>query len=204
MEAMILHTASMTALFVDQLAQVPVMVQCAPMVPEPWWKWLVQSLFQLLLSVIPVAGGVWIALWSFQKSSRKEHEKWVRDQKVPEWKCLIRRVAEFERIMPLGEPGLATVEAVRYKVLPLCDRVSHFVSQALFIAPILLAQEIQSEVRTIMIETDKAIGRIEIFDQSSLADKDRLGTPVTNAMEIRGRIQRLHAKLVSLAEADMF
>jgi hypothetical protein len=55
-----------------------------------------------------------------------------------------------------------------------------------------------------MIETDKAIGRIEIFDQSSLADKDRLGTPVTNAMEIRGRIQRLHAKLVSLAEADMF
>jgi hypothetical protein len=78
------------------------------------------------------------------------------------------------------------------------------VSQALFIAPILLAQEIQSEVRTIMIETDKAIGRIEIFDQSSLADKDRLGTPVTNAMEIRGRIQRLHAKLVSLAEADMF
>jgi hypothetical protein len=200
---MIIQATSMAALFIDQVAQLPVVIQCAPTTPEPWWKWLAQTLFQLILSVIPVAGGVWIALWSFRAAGRKDSEHWVRDQKMAEWKGLIQTVAEFERIMPLGEVGSATVDGVRLKVLPLCDRISHLVSQVLFVAPLLSAHGIQSELYQIIRDTDSAIGRIEIFPQSSLADKMTLGTPVGNAMEIRGRLQELHAKLVSLAQTDL-
>jgi hypothetical protein len=200
---MILHAASMASFFVDHMAQLPAVIQSAPSTPEPWWKWLAQTLFQLLLSIIPVAGGVWIALWSFRAAGKKDSEHWVRDQKMAEWKGLIQAVAEFERIMPLGEVGSTTVDGVRLKVLPLCDRISHLVSQVLFIAPVLSAHGIQSELYQIIRDTDSAIGRIEIFPQSSQADKMTLGTPVGNAMEIRGRLQGLHAKLVSLAQADL-
>ena len=200
---MILHPTLTAVVFMDQMAQLPVVVQCAPTAPEPWWRWLAQTLIQLLLSVIPVAGGVWIALWSFRAADKKDHEHWARDQKMAEWKDLIQAAAEFERIMPPGEVGSATVDGVRLKVLPLCDRISHLVSQVLFVAPILSAHGIQSEVYQIMRDTDSAIGRIEIFPQSSQADKMKLGTPVGNAMGIRERLQGLHAKLLSLAQADL-
>jgi hypothetical protein len=54
-----------------------------------------------------------------------------------------------------------------------------------------------------MQETDWAIGRIDSFPQSSLSEKEKLGTPVENAFEIRRGLQELHAKLLSLAQKDL-
>jgi hypothetical protein len=200
---MILHAASISAFFVDQLGPAPFVVNCAQAAQEVWWKWLARTLFQLLLGVIPVAGGVGIAIWSFRATGRKDHEHWLRDQKTVEWKGLIQAVAEFEEIMPLGEVGSSAVDGIRHKVQPFCNRISHLVSQTLFVAPVLSNHGVQSEIYQLMRDADSALGCIEAFPQSSLADKMKLGTPVENAMKIRERLQRLHAKLFSLAQADL-
>jgi hypothetical protein len=105
-EAMILHSASMTAIFVDQLAQVPVVVQCASAAPESPWKWIIQS-------VIPVAGGTLIAVWSFVQNRHSEQKQWERNQKAAleqwnreqrksEWSQLLRSIAEVERVLRMG------------------------------------------------------------------------------------------------------
>jgi hypothetical protein len=95
---MILHAASMAALFVDQLAQAPVQIQCVQQpTPESWLKWLLQ----FALSIVPVAGGVWIALWSFHATSKRDHERWILDQKKAEWKELLVKIAEIEHELPI-------------------------------------------------------------------------------------------------------
>jgi len=103
---MILHAASMAAFLVDQLAQAPVVVQCASAAPESPWKWIIQS-------VIPVAGGTLIAVWSFVQNRSSEQTQWVRNQKAAleqwkreqrksEWSQLLRSIAEVERVLRMG------------------------------------------------------------------------------------------------------
>src|ERR1039457_2844362 len=90
---MALQAAAMMAFFVDQAQQAPVQIQCVQAVPEPTWKWIVQS-------VIPVAGGTLIAVWSFiqnrssdleqwVRDQKAEHEQWLRNQKRIEWRELL-------------------------------------------------------------------------------------------------------------------
>ena len=98
---MILHTVSMVAVLVDQVTQAPVVVQCQQTAPDPWWKWLIECAF----CVVPGAGGVWMARWSFKKNldseqlqwvrnQRAAHVQWIRDQKKAEWGALIRGLAD--------------------------------------------------------------------------------------------------------------
>jgi hypothetical protein len=197
---MILHIGSLAALFVDQLGPVPVVANCAQAAPGPDWKWWVSALIGPLLSGLV---SIYVAWRVFRWQSEKDRNAWIRDQRTVEWKGLIQAVAELEEIMPLGEVGSSAVDGIRYKVLPLCNRISHVISQALFVAPVLSDHGVQPEIYQLMRDTDSAIGRIEAFFQSSQDDKMKLGTPVGNAMEIRGRLQNLHAKLVSLARADL-
>jgi hypothetical protein len=96
---MILHLASTAAFFVDQVQQAPVQVQCIQQAaPESWAKWLLQ----FALSAVPVAGGVGIALWSFHATSKKDHERWILDQKKAEWQELLRSAARMRRVVSLG------------------------------------------------------------------------------------------------------
>ena len=62
---MVFHAAELAALVVDQIQQTPIVVQCAQAAGESPWKWLVQS-------VIPVAGGTLIAVWSFVQNRKSE------------------------------------------------------------------------------------------------------------------------------------
>jgi hypothetical protein len=95
-EAMIFHAASIAAFFVDSLAQTPVQIQSVQQsTPESWVKWLLQ----FALSIVPVAGGVGIALWSFHATSKREHERWILDQKKAEWSQLLRSVVEVHRVL---------------------------------------------------------------------------------------------------------
>jgi hypothetical protein len=88
-EAMILHAGSMVAFFVDQLAQAPVQIQCVQQAaPESWVKWLLQ----FALGIVPVAGGVWIAWMAFRWNTKKEHLRWVLDQKKAEWREILDTV----------------------------------------------------------------------------------------------------------------
>jgi hypothetical protein len=200
---MILHATSMAAFFVDQLGPAPVVANCAQAAPGTDWKWWVSALAPWIGPLLAGVVSIYVAWRVFRWQGERDHNAWVRDQKTVEWKGLIQAVAEFEEIMPLGEVGSSAVDAVRSKVQPLCNRISHLVSQTLFVAPVLSDHGVQSEIYQLMRDADCALGRIEAFPQSSLADKMALGTPVGNAMEIRERLQGLHAKLFSLAQADL-
>jgi hypothetical protein len=89
------------ALFVDQLARAPVVVQCVvPPNADPGWRqWIPTA-----VSLLSVGIGLWIANrtlrnarelteWSFRATSEKDHEQWLRDQKKVEWSALLRGVA---------------------------------------------------------------------------------------------------------------
>ena len=201
------HVASIVTPLVGTIAQSATMPQCQYGPAESSWKWIIQS-------VVPVAGGTLIAVWSFLQNRRSEQhqwernqkatrEQWIRDQKVVEWKGLIELVAEYQRLMPAGEPGSSTANAVRTNVLPLCDRIAHSSARALLISPVLTDNGIRLMVFQIIQETDRAIGRIEIFPQSTQEEKISLGTPVDNAMAIRARLEELHSKLINLARQDL-
>jgi hypothetical protein len=94
---MVIHVASLIAVFVDTVAHSPVQIQCVQQAaPESWVKWLLQ----FSLSVVPVAGGVWIAIWSFRATSKRDHKRWILDQKKAEWKELFSAITEVQREFP--------------------------------------------------------------------------------------------------------
>jgi hypothetical protein len=71
---MILHSASIAAFFVDQLAQAPVVVKCVlPTNADSGLKQWIQPILNLV-SIVAVVG---IAIFSFGATSRKEHRRWV-------------------------------------------------------------------------------------------------------------------------------
>ncbi|HTW80863.1 MAG TPA: hypothetical protein VME23_15055 [Terracidiphilus sp.] len=102
MGTMIFHTVSITAFLASQVNQAPIVVQCAPPAPGPWWKWLLPTIVQTVVSLASITAGVWIAVASFRANKRKEHEQWVRDQKKTEWSGLLRAAAQIRKIMPPG------------------------------------------------------------------------------------------------------
>jgi hypothetical protein len=132
---MIFHGVERIALFVGTVQQAPILVQCASTPTDPAWKWWLGALAPWMGPLLSGAVSIYVAWRVFRWQGKKDRDQWVRDQKVAEWKSLVELVAEFEQIMPEGEPGIATVDGVRYRVLPLCDRISHLVSQLLFVAP---------------------------------------------------------------------
>jgi hypothetical protein len=108
---MILHAASIMAVFVDHAPQAQYTAQCAQAAPWTWWERLLQFLPQLIVSVIPVAGGVWIANrsftktkelteWSFRATSERDHERWILDQKKAEWSAILSSLTAADVKLP--------------------------------------------------------------------------------------------------------
>ena len=95
---MILHAVSMVVFFVDQVTQAPVVVQyvVSPNADPGLKQWI-----QPILNLVSIVAVVGIAIWSFGATSRKEHRRWVLDQKKAEWKELLRKAAEIERVLPM-------------------------------------------------------------------------------------------------------
>jgi hypothetical protein len=103
---MILHAASIAAFFVDQLAQVPVQVQCVQQAaPESWLKWLLPTIVQTVVSLASITAGVLIAVWSFRKNRQAQHEQWVRDQKKAEWSVVVSKLATVDNNIPFSFSG---------------------------------------------------------------------------------------------------
>jgi uncharacterized membrane protein YozB (DUF420 family) len=135
---MILHAASIAAFFAAQLAQTPVVVQCASATPESPWKWIIQS-------VIPVAGGTLIAVWSFvqNRSSEQEqwernqkaaHDQWIRDQKKADWRELLKMVSALGNTVPLVSKQFMNYEQVAEQIIPAINRVDEACANCLFLA----------------------------------------------------------------------
>jgi hypothetical protein len=94
---MILNLAAMAAVFVDQISQAPTQIVCVQQVaPEQRWK----PLLELVQSVVPVLGGVWVAWMAFGWTSKKEHGQWIRDQRKAEWRGLLDSLASVQEAIP--------------------------------------------------------------------------------------------------------
>jgi hypothetical protein len=88
---MALHAAAMMAFFVDQLPQ----AQCVlpPNADTGLKQWI-----QPILNLVSIVAVVGIAIWSLGATSRKEHRRWVLDQKKAEWSALLHAVANVFHI----------------------------------------------------------------------------------------------------------
>lgn len=95
---MVFHLAGMIGALAGQVQQAPVVVHCVlPPSADSEWKQWIQPILNLV-SIVAVAG---IAIWSFGATSRKEHRRWVLDQKKVEWKALLGKAAEIEQVLPM-------------------------------------------------------------------------------------------------------
>jgi hypothetical protein len=101
----------MIALFMDTVRQTPCALQCVQPAAESWLKWLLPTIVQTVISLLSIGAGVGIAVWSFRKNRRSEHEQWVRnqkagheqwilDQKRAEWRELLKKAAKIEHVIP--------------------------------------------------------------------------------------------------------
>jgi hypothetical protein len=110
---MIIHVAAMVALFVDQVQQAPVVVQCSQPAPEKWWR----PLSQFAQTIIPVAGGVWIAWLAFRWTGNKERSQWVRDQKKLEWRELLDLASDCQVPLHIASTPKDRLEAAEQAVV---------------------------------------------------------------------------------------
>ena len=86
---MILHAASIAAFFVAQTQQ----VQCVVQYEAQRAIWM-----QLLVSALPSLLALGVAWFAFWLNSRWNRKQWVFDQKKAEWKELLIKIAEIERM----------------------------------------------------------------------------------------------------------
>jgi hypothetical protein len=136
---MFIDPAALLALFADQATQAPVVVQCPQAAPESWVKWLLPNIVQTAVSLLSIAAGVLIAVWSFRRNRQTEHGQWVRDQRLGEWRELISAVASVEDLIPILIDEKLDLDALKQAIL----RVVPYLRNRLFIKKEL--QEIRFE-----------------------------------------------------------
>jgi hypothetical protein len=166
---MMFHLASMIAAFVDQVAQAPIVLQCAHAAPDPWTKWLLPTILQTAISLASIAAGVCIAFWSFRANSKEEHEHWVRDQRKAEWSLLLRSVASVYQITDLvGGWNRKDADRIVSELAPALKEVSIARANCVFIDKFRLnkegARKIREFLREAGIRLQKIRGNLDLFD----------------------------------------
>jgi hypothetical protein len=89
--AMGFHVA-MLAVFVEQTKQLPIVVQYAPLIPEPAWKWWLGALAPWVGPLLSCIVSIYVAKKVFRWQSDKDRTQWVLDQKKLEWNQLLSAV----------------------------------------------------------------------------------------------------------------
>jgi hypothetical protein len=91
---MIMHVAEMAAVFVDQLAQAPVQIQCVSNAGQD------PIFVRLLFDAVPSIFALGIAALVFYWNGGREHKRWILDQKKAEWKELFSTITEIQKEFP--------------------------------------------------------------------------------------------------------
>jgi hypothetical protein len=179
---MVLHATGLVALFVDTVQQAPIVVQCAQAVPEPLWK----SLLQIGQIIVPVVGGVLIAWMAFRWNSRKEHERWILDQKKAEWSSLLRSVANVYQITYLVNGwNRKIVDRIVSELEPALKEVSIARADCVCLDKFRPNNEggrkIMEFLRFATIQSQKLTGNLGLFDSiQDRVEKTRLATDTDN------------------------
>jgi hypothetical protein len=198
---MFFHPAALLAFLADQATQAPVVVQCSQAAPESWVKWLLPTIVQTVVSLLSIAAGVWIAVSSFRRNRQTEHEQWVRDQKLGEWRELISIVSSVEDEIPILTDAKLDLEALKLAIL----RVVPYLRNRLFINKELQEISVRDEWNELL---KFALSGLTNAKNSLEYDRDHSATNVTGTelesahqkfkeanIEIRNRYGKLQEKL---------
>jgi len=198
---MFFHPAALLAFFTDQATQSPVVVQCPQAAPESWVKWLLPANVQTVVSLLSIVTGVGIAYWSFWRNRKTEHEQWVRDQKLGEWRELISVVASVEDLIPIKIDEKLDLVALKRAIL----RVVPYLRNRLFINKELQEIPFGDEwiellkfASTVLTNANNSLDYAR--DHSATNVTDTIGEPEYQELkkakiEIRNRYGKLQEKL---------
>lgn len=163
---MILHAVSFVAFFVDQTQQTQCMAQCAmPPNADPWLKQWIQPILNLV-SILAVVG---IAIWSIGATSRKEHRRWVLDQKKTEWSLLLRSIASVYQITDLLNGWNRKIaDRIVSELEPALKEVSIARANCVFLGKFHLNNEGGRKIREFLrfaeMQSQKLRGNLGLFD----------------------------------------
>jgi len=171
---MALHAAAMMAFFVDQAQQTPMQIQCVQQAtPDSWLKWLLPTIVQTVISLASIAAGVLIAVVSFRKNKKTEHEQWLRNQKAgheqwvrdqakAEWSAILSRLTAADVKLPHVFNNLEWFTMSEGMLQEIRD-VLPAMRNAIFVRDVLEQEKVMEGFRDFVSEAAKKIKQIKDF-----------------------------------------
>lgn len=97
---MAIQAFNLIGILFDTVSQTPVVIQCAQAVPEPEWKIWLSALAPWIGPLLSGVVSIYVAWKVFCWQGKKDHDRWVLDQKKAEWKELFSAVTEVQKEFP--------------------------------------------------------------------------------------------------------
>jgi hypothetical protein len=197
-EAMILHAASMVALFVDQLAQSPVVVQCAPNAGQD------PLLARLFIATLPSVFALVVAWMVFRWNRKNDDRRWVIENKETEWRALLELASKVEQFTPSVVVGSELIGIVHDPAFSQHLReMTQTVLKCVFISES-KAQKIYDDLVKAQIVNEESKGHIEDFNSNAnLSQALGRPRPLQAAQNVQSELISLCRVIRKLAAEDL-
>ena len=175
--------------------------------PDPWWKWTFQS-------VIPVAGGTLIAVWSFVQNRKTEeqqwnrnqhaaHEQWILDQKKAEWRELLKVTSDIENAIPAVSKLQDRYDSVSQDLPKMLSLLLGTRGSCIFIAEVLDRQDVADEFDKFVRTAAGAAEFLQGFNASIETDPGVRESCRNKYLEIREAYLHFHLWLKTEARKSL-
>jgi hypothetical protein len=195
---MIHHAVSMVAVFVGQMAQAPVQIQCVQAVgQDPLWA-------RLFVAAIPSIFALGIAWLVFRWNRKREHKQWVLDNKKIEWRALLELASKVEQFMPsvaIGGELTKTVHDPSFREH--LREMTQTVLKCVFISKI-KAEKIYNSLINVQLVNEQSKGHIEDHNSNAyLAQALGKPRPLEAAQNVQSELIVLWREIRQFASEDM-
>jgi hypothetical protein len=159
---MIHHAAAVAALLASQTSSAPIVVQLVQKTePESWLKWLLPAIIQTVVSLLSIAAGVTIAWRSFHATSEKDHKRWLLDQKKAEWKELLKKASEIQRVLPVSSASSKErAHLIADQLKPLIRELAEVQASCVFLADFFKNRQQRERFFIFLKDADDAVEAI--------------------------------------------
>jgi hypothetical protein len=188
----------MVAVFVDTLAQAPVVVQCLPNSgQDPLWA-------RLLIASLPSVFALVLAWLVFTWNQNKDDRRWVVENKKTEWQVLLELGSKIEQFMPsvaVGSELTSTVHDPKFR-----DHLREMTQATLkcvFISPE-KAEKIYNSLLKVQLVNEESKGHIENYgSNANLADSLGKPRPLQAAKNVQAELITLWREIRTYAAEDL-
>jgi hypothetical protein len=182
---MVLRTVKLIAALAESAVQASPQFQVVMQQPsDPWWKWLLPTVVQTIVSLLSIAAGVLIAVWSFRTNRKTEHEQWIRDQKKAEWSMILTHLSAADVKLPHVFKNTEW-KSLRAEVLPALREVLPAMRNALFLSERLKNDDLAEKYKKFLSESAELIQKIDELSQTLDSLAESQATAGGNAIWIR-------------------